>query len=253
MRVSPIAEKMDPLDPELPVTPADPVSLNKTDVYAALRKLGIIVAIVALCMAVIHLTDLRDILDNTGRLKAFIQSQGVWGPIYFVAGSAGLILVGLPRLLFCVLGGVLFGFVEGLVYSQAATMAGAYGTFIVARWGTREWVERLIHNKSRIYRKMDNPTLLAVFLSRQLPAGGVFISALLGFSTVSHRNFLLGSLLGFLPEAIPAALIGSGVGKPSMLLAFAQFLTAAAVLLVAGTVILWLSSAYKENIKRRRK
>jgi uncharacterized membrane protein YdjX (TVP38/TMEM64 family) len=170
-----------------------------------------------------------------------------------VAGSSVLILVGMPRLLFCALGGVLFGFVEGLIYSQVATLAGAYGTFLVARWGTRKWVERLIHSESRMYRMLENPTLLTVFLSRQLPSGGVFISAFLGFSSVNHLNFLLGSLLGFLPEAIPAVLLGSGAGKSSMLLAFAQFLTAAAVLLLAGMVILRLSTAYKENVKRRQK
>ena len=252
---APLSEKMNSADdpPQLPLDPTDPASLKKTDVYAALRKLGILVALVALCTTIIHLTDLRDVLDNTSRLKHLISSQGVWGPVYFVGASSILILVGMPRLIFCALGGVLFGFVEGLIYSQVATLAGAYGTFLFARWGTRKWVERLIHSESRIYKMLENPTLLTVFLSRQLPSGGVFISAILGFSPVTHRNFLLGSLLGFLPEAIPAVLLGSGAGKASMLLAFAQFLTAAAVLLLAGVVILRLSATYKENLKRRQK
>jgi len=255
MSTAPISHKMDSADdtPQPPLDPTDPASLKQTDVYAELRKLGILVALVALCVAVIHLTDLRDILDHTSRLKNFIGSQGIWGPLYFVGAATVLILVGLPRLIFCVLGGVLFGFVDGLIYSQVATLAGAYGTFLVARWGTRKWVERLIHSENRIYKMLENPTVLTVFLSRQLPSGGVFISAILGFSTVSHRNFLLGSLLGFLPEAIPAVLLGSGAGKSSMLLAFAQLLTAAAVLLLAGVVILRLSRAYKENLKRRQK
>ena len=243
----------DPADPVLPVNPTDPISLKQTDVYGALRKLGILVAIAGACVAVIHLTDLREILDNTSRLKSLVQGQGAWGPVSFIASSAILILVGMPRLLFCVLGGVLFGFIEGLIYSQLATIVGAYGTFLFARWGTQGWVERLKKDESRIYRMMENPTLLTVFLTRQLPSGGVFISLFLGFSSVSHVNFVIGSLLGFLPEAIPAVLIGSGAGKTSMMLAFAQILTAAAVLILAGIVILRLSAAYKKHHKSERK
>ena len=243
----------EPAEPILPVNPTDPISLKNSDVYGALRKVGIMIAVVAACIAVIHLTDLREILDNTSRLKSVIRSQGAWGPVSFIAGSAILILVGMPRLLFCLLGGVLFGFVEGLIYSQTATLAGAYGTFLFARWGTREWVERLKRNDSRVYKMLENPTLLTVFLSRQLPTGGVFVSLFLGFSSVSHGNFIIGSLLGFLPEAIPAVLIGSGAGKTSMMLAFAQLLTAVTILILAGFVILRLSAAYKKNLKSKSK
>ena len=236
-----------PADPVPPANPTDPVSLRKADVYGALRKLGIVAAVVGAYVAIIHFSDLHEILDDTSRLKTLIQSQGAWGPVSFIAGSAILILTGMPRLLFCVLGGVLFGFIEGLIYSQLATIIGAYGTFLFARWGTREWVRRLKSNESRLYKILENPTLLTVFLSRQLPSGGAFISLFLGFSSVSHENFLIGSLLGFLPEAIPAVLIGSGAGKTSTMLAFAQILTAAAVLIFAGIVIVRLSVAYKKH------
>ena len=232
--------------------PNDPVALRRADVYGALRKLGIVIAVVGACVAMVHFTDLRDILDDTSRLKALIQARGAWGPVLFFAGSTILILAGMPRLLFCALGGALFGFAEGLVYSQLATISGAYGTFLFARWGTRDWVLRLKRTESRLYRILENPTLLTVFLSRQLPSGGAFISLFLGFSSVNHVNFIVGSLLGFLPEAVPAVLIGSGAVKTSMVLAFAQILAAAAVLIFAGVVIVQLSAAYKKRRPRAR-
>ena len=240
----------DPADTAPEANPTDPISLRRADVYGALRKLGIVVGVVGVFVAIIHFTDLRAILDDTSRIKALIQSHGAWGPVLFVAGSAILILAGMPRLLFCVLGGALFGFVQGLIYSQLATIIGAYGTFLFARWGTRQWVQRLKRNESRLYKILENPTLLTVFLARQLPSGGAIISLFLGFSSVSHGQFLVGSLLGFLPEAIPAVLIGSGAGKSSTMLAFAQILTAAAVLILASVVIVRLSAAYKKHHKR---
>ena len=244
--------KSDPPDAGSLANPNDPAALRKADVYTALRKLGIVIALVGACVATIHFTDLHDILEDTSRLKTLIQAHGAWGPVIFFAGSTILILAGMPRLLFCALGGALFGFVEGLVYSQLATIIGAYGTFLFARWGTREWVLSLKRTESRLYRILENPTLLTVFLSRQLPSGGVFISLFLGFSSVSHVNFIVGSLLGFLPEAIPTVLIGSGAVKTSTMMAFAQILAAAAVLIFAGIVILRLSAAYKKRCARAR-
>lgn len=242
-----IEPKTDPTDSEPQIESIDPVNLKTADIHGEVIKVGIVIAVVALCVAVIHLMDVEAILDNTSRMKSLVHSFGIWGPASFVAASAALISVGVPRLLFCVVAGVLFGFVEGLIYSLVATLIGAYGTFLFARWGTRTWVDRLMKNDNRVYKLLRNPTLMAVFLSRQLPAGGVFISLLLGFSTVSNTNFLLGSLLGFLPEAIPAVLIGSGVGKGSLMLAFAQLLSAVAVLLLTGMIIVRLSAAYKRK------
>jgi len=239
--------KTDPADTVPTAIRTDPVSLRRADIYGALRKLGILIAVVGACVAMVHFTDLRHLLDDTSRIKSLIQAQGAWGPVSFVAGATILILTGVPRLLFCVLGGALFGFVEGLIYSQLATIFGAYGTFLFARWGTREWVRRLKNNQSRLYRMLENPTLATVFLSRQLPTGGAFISLFLGFSSVSHLNFIIGSLLGFLPEAIPAVLIGSGAGKTSTLMAFTQILAAAAALIFAGIIIVRLSAAYKKH------
>jgi uncharacterized membrane protein YdjX (TVP38/TMEM64 family) len=247
MNVETNFREADPADPAPAANPTDPVSLRRADIYSALRKLAIVIAVVGAYVAIIHFTDLREILDDTNRIKTLIQSHGAWGPVSFIGGATILILTGMPRLLFCVLGGALFGFIEGLIYSQIATIIGAYGTFLFARWSTQGWVRRLKNNQSRFYRMLENPNLLTVFLSRQLPSGGVFISLFLGFSSVSHMNFFIGSLLGFLPEAIPAVLIGSGAGKTSMMMAFAQILTAAAVLVFASIVIVQLSAVYKKR------
>jgi uncharacterized membrane protein YdjX (TVP38/TMEM64 family) len=50
-----------------------------------------------------------------------------------------------------------------------------------------------------------------VLLIRQLPIAGFYINMVLGLTHIRHGNFLLGTLIGILPEAIPATLIGAGV------------------------------------------
>jgi uncharacterized membrane protein YdjX (TVP38/TMEM64 family) len=204
-----------------------------------------VLAVTASIICVVHLTDLRDYLENTAQLKAAIQQRGIWAPLFFIGISAILIIVGMPRLLFCALGGMLFGFVKGLLLSLAATIIGAYGTFLFARWGTREFVTRWVKKDNRISRMLKNPSLLAVFLARQVPVGGIIISLMLGCSKVGHVNFLIGSLLGFIPEAIPATLIGSGAGKSSTLLAFSQIIAAAVIVMVGGYIVVRVISSYR--------
>ncbi len=235
------------MDTESIVEKSDPIDLKKFNVYTTLRKLGILIAVAAVFVGVVHFTNIREILENTSWLKTTIRNQGAWGPFFFILGSSILVMIGMPRLLSYVVGGMAFGFVQGLIFAQVASLLGAYSTFLIARWGTREWVKRLIENKSRYYKIIENPNILTIFLARQLPSSSVFISLFLGFSPVRHLNFIIGSLLGFLPQGIPAALIGSGAGKSSTSMAFTQLLTAAAVLLLGGVIMLRLFAAYKRK------
>ncbi len=223
-------------------------ALKKQDVYRAYYKLGIMLAVGTAIICVVHLTDLKAYLENTDQLKAAIQQSGLWAPFLFTATSAVLILVGIPRLIFCALGGMLFGFVKGLILSQLATLIGAYGTFLFARWGTREFIARWIQTNSRISRMLENPTFVTVFLTRQLPVGGVIISLMLGCSKVGHINYIIGSILGFIPEAIPATLIGSGAAKSSTLTAFTQIITAAALVIIGGFIIVRLITRYRNSV-----
>ena len=83
-----------------------------------------------------RLTPLRSVLDDAEVWRARVD-DGPLGVLGFVGATAVLMLVGIPRLAFCFLGGVLFGFAEGLAWSLVGTLLGAYGVFMIARWGGR--------------------------------------------------------------------------------------------------------------------
>jgi uncharacterized membrane protein YdjX (TVP38/TMEM64 family) len=59
-----------------------------------------------------------------------------------------------------------------------------------------------------------------VFLVRQVPVHGSLTNLALGLSGVRHYQFLIGSGIGMLPEAVPAALIGAGLVSGSFEKAF---------------------------------
>ena len=80
--------------------------------------------VLALLVAAVNLTSVGDYLDVEA-LRALVDGTGLYAPLAFFGLTAASIFVGAPRLIFCVVGGALFGFVEGLVLSQMATILGS--------------------------------------------------------------------------------------------------------------------------------
>jgi len=205
------------------------------------KKLFFLAAIAVASIILIHFTGLKQHLNNIHELKDQLRALGIWGPAVFTLAVALLVAVGAPRLVFCALGGLAFGFFYGLLWSQLGTLAGSYLTFICAKWGGKEWVSKKLSGiESHKFKNLiANPSVFSVFMIRQIPVGGFFINLFLGVTSVSTGTFLLGSFLGFLPEAVIVTLIGSGLGKDSAsraLLHISMALIFAALILSAALI-----------------
>jgi len=157
------------------------------------------------------------ILDNQPRIKQFIHDFGPWAPVVFTASVAVLVGCGLPRLAFHFLGGALFAFWGGLLWSSIGTMIG-YGVvfFAVRQLGLRELILRKHPVWAKRAAKLKHNTVPAVILFRQIPLPGMVTNAVLGLSPIRRREFFLGTAIGLLPEAVPMVLIGSGLRKEDL-------------------------------------
>ncbi|MCC5796059.1 MAG: TVP38/TMEM64 family protein [Methylophaga sp.] len=178
--------------------------------------------------------DLKEvsILDGERTLKL----AGV-----FVLMTVLLMSIGTPRLPFYVLAGFVFGFFEGLGLALIGSLIGSFVMFRAARWGGRSWLLRRFGHKPVLQRILQTqPTITAVAMTRILPISNVFINIGLAMSKVRSRAFLLGSLIGFLPQGIIATLIGSGAADDVAWEGAAQLAIAAAGLMV----MLWLFSRW---------
>ena len=89
------------------------------------------------------------------------------------------------------------------------------------------------------------PTAVAVALVRLLPLSNALINLGLAMSRVGTRPFLLGTLLGFLPQGVVATLIGSGLGEDAPLEGALQLAIAVLLLL---PVVGW---AWRHRARRR--
>ena len=178
------------------------------------RKLLILLAIGASLLWVIHATPLGDQVRSSEALAKLFKSGGLKAELYFTVVSAFLIMLGTPRLLFCALGGLAFGFWAGLFWSILGSLLGSFAAFRAARWGGQAWlIERF--GSRRFFKHIIHaePTFASVVLMRMLPVSNGLINIGLALSQVNARDFLLGSLVGFLPQGVVAVIVGSGLAK----------------------------------------
>jgi uncharacterized membrane protein YdjX (TVP38/TMEM64 family) len=217
--------------------PQDAAGFNRRALKQAAVLLGAFLALGVL----MSLPPVRHfILDNQPRLKQFkqfIHDFGPWAPVVFTAAVAVLVGCGLPRLAFHALGGALFAFWGGLLWSFIGTLIG-YGVvfFAVRRLGLREGILRKHPAWEKLATRLKHNTVPAVILFRQIPLPGMVATVVLGLSPIRRREFFLGTGIGLLPEAVPMVLIGTGLRKEDLKLT-ALYLFGA----VALFVVVWIA------------
>jgi uncharacterized membrane protein YdjX (TVP38/TMEM64 family) len=172
------------------------------------------VGVVGAVMALVYFTPGRKYLADIQNVKRWLLSLGWGAPVAWMGVVLVLVAAGMPRLLFCPISGLAFGFWQGLLWTQVATLIGYYCLFLFVRWGGQDFV---LSHWPRVGRLKEHfhgrSAALMVFAVRQLPISGLIINFLLGLSPIRHRHFLLGTALGILPEAIPLTLVASGMVK----------------------------------------
>lgn len=193
----------------------------------------------AILLLITYLSPLKEHLTHVQEIKDMLAGYGAMAPLVFVCAMSLVTAVGIPRMVIYPLGGLVFGFAEGLAWSLLATVIGAYLTFLYARWSGRSLVVKRWPSLSKITTKLDNRGFLSVALIRQMPSPGFLTNLLFGLSSVRTRCFLAGTILGSIPSAIPATLIGSSVSHGSDDHRILYTVMAIAVLL-----IMWLGFSF---------
>jgi uncharacterized membrane protein YdjX (TVP38/TMEM64 family) len=212
----------------------------------------IMLAVVAAAFALVYFTPAREYLRNIQSIKYWLLSLGWVGPAAWMVIVFTLVASGMPRLLFCPISGLAFGFWYGLLWTQVATLAGYYVLFLFVRWGGRGFVLRHWPRVRRLKEHFHGHSApLLVFALRQLPISGLVINFLLALSPIRHHHFLLGTAFGILPQAIPFTLVASGVFKLTGRNTPLYIAAAVGVLLIVCTA-LWYFSRHSKLLAELR-
>jgi uncharacterized membrane protein YdjX (TVP38/TMEM64 family) len=147
--------------------------------------------------------------------RAWIDGLGAAGPIAFVAGYALGVVAFLPGAALTLVGGGIFGVVEGTALVFVAAVLGSTLAFLIARYVARDFVAARIAGNAQfaaIDRAIGQQGRKIVFLLRLSP---VFPFSLgnyaLGLTRVRLADYLVGAA-GMLPGTFLYVYLGSLAG-----------------------------------------
>ncbi|MFI5331462.1 MAG: TVP38/TMEM64 family protein [Desulfobaccales bacterium] len=193
--------------PEMPelVVAAPPKKASFT------RPLIFLLALVGLFIAAraLHLQEYL----HEDRLRQFIASYGMWGPvIYLLVWAVGPILL-VPGSVLTLAGGVLFGPVLGVVYTTIGATIGASLAFLVARYLARDWVASKIWGTrlARLDEKVATHGWKVVALTRLIGLPYVLLNYALGITRIPLLPYALATCVCMLPWTIALILVSSNL------------------------------------------
>lgn len=163
-----------------------------------------------------------------------VRDHGVCGELVFVAVAGVATALALPRHLVSFLGGYAFGFGLGTLLALVGTELGCVLSFYYARTIGRPLVAgRFGERMGRVERFLGANPFAMTLLIRLLPVGNNFATCVAaGLARVPAGAFLLGSLVGYVPQTMVFALAGSGVDIGESM----RVVLAAALFLVSGAI-----------------
>lgn len=170
-----------------------------------------------------------------------IRHHGISGELLFVGVAMLLTAIGLPRQLVAFLGGYAFGLVEGTILALLGTALSCVAAFYYARLLAHKFVARRLGKRAaRMNAFLHAHPFSTTMMIRLLPVGHNLATNLLaGVSSVPPLPFFFGSLIGYLPQTVVFALIGSGVE------------TDPALRLIVGAALFLASAAFGGWLYRR--
>ncbi|MED5396642.1 MAG: VTT domain-containing protein [Pseudomonadota bacterium] len=176
-----------------------------------LRTLILFTSLVALGV-ILKTTGLGAVFDKSW-IDAQVKDQGASGKTLFVAAAGVLTAVGLPRQVVAFFAGYAFGLIPGILLSVLAATIGCATAFSYARFLGRDLVQARFPNRAR---KIDdflseNPFTMTLLI-RFLPVGSnLVVNLAAGVSSVGALSFIVASSLGYIPQMIVFALVGTGI------------------------------------------
>lgn len=209
-----------------------------------LKGLGLILSL-ALIGYLFKSSDLGNSV-NEAWIDARIRGHGIEGALLFLMMGAIFTAVGLPRQIIAFLAGYAFSLLLGTLLGALAALIGCAITFVYARVFGKGLLRARLGERARRFDAFvhDHP-LSMTLLIRLLPVGNnVLTNLAAGISSIRPRAFLTGSFVGYLPQTLVFALIGSGVNiAPGLKLG-----GAVALFLLSGVLGVYLYRRHRHGL-----
>ena len=192
-------------------------------------------ALVRACGLVAVLVTAGLVLRSTGAGLLHAVHPSVGGAVLLIGAGGAMVAAGLPRQVLAFAGGYAFGATAGAMISLMGQLLGCVLDYVAARGLAAGLVRRLMARPTgqRVQRLLAVHPFTATLTLRLLPfSSNVMLNVLAGAARLKLSAFFGATLLGYLPQTIVFALLGSGtqVGRGAQLAIGAALFAAASTL-----------------------
>ncbi|NJO75889.1 MAG: TVP38/TMEM64 family protein [Leptolyngbyaceae cyanobacterium RM1_406_9] len=169
------------------------------------------VLLTAACLIATALTAYLISGINPAQIQVWLEQAGVWAPIIYIALYISATLLILPSTALNLAGGAIFGVWLGTLWTSLAALIAAIAAFAFTRTVGRKLVaNRLAVRWQAMDAEIVRGGLFYMFAIRLLPIipyGLVNFAA--GLTSVSFKDYTLGTALGTVPGVLPFVMLGS--------------------------------------------
>ncbi len=157
-------------------------------------------------------TQLDEILEASWAKNNFANA-GPQGVLLYLAVVAVFSTIGMPRQALAIAGGYAYGAVIGTLWVSLGLTIGCALGFFFARFFASNFVQRKFGNKLKHIEHFLSLSPFATAIAiRCFPTGNNAITNMLaGVTKIPAVSFIAGSCIGYLPQNIIFALLGSGI------------------------------------------
>ena len=182
---------------------------------------------------------------NEAWIDARVRGHGLNGALLFLLMGGVFTAIGLPRQIIAFLGGYAFSIALGTLLGALAALLGCMLSFGYARLFGKGFLRAKLGERAGRFDQFihEHPFSMTVLI-RLLPVGSNLLTNLAaGISSIRPAPFFSGTLLGYLPQTLVFALVGSGVHiAPTLKLSLAIGL-----FLISGALGAWLYRRFRHG------
>jgi uncharacterized membrane protein YdjX (TVP38/TMEM64 family) len=171
-------------------------------------RLSVLALLIAGTVAIGHFFSAW--LDPIAELRGWVHRAGPAGPLLFVVLFLALNTVGVPLPVLGTAAGVAFGPVPGAATLLIAMTTTACAQFLFARHVAGERVrQRLGSALARVNQVLERRGMIAVAGARLVPGPFSEFNMLAGLTSLTLRDFTIGTVIGCAPKALAWSGLGA--------------------------------------------
>ena len=144
-------------------------------------------------------------------IQLWLKAAGIWAPVTYIAVYVVATILILPSTALNLMGGAIFGPWMGTFWTSIGAIIAAIASFFFARTVGREVVtQRLAGRWQAIDAEVQQGAVFYMFAIRLMPImpyGLVNFAA--GLTSISFKDYVIGTALGTVPGILPFVLLGS--------------------------------------------